>query len=133
MRGTLQLARLFFLTRIACHDTSPGALRPTFLVIVGLLIGHFQIARAVPIVWDGEADINWMNPVNWVGNVLPVPGTDDLHFAGSAKTNANNDFPLLSGFTGITFDAGARLRWEAIRSRSAAMSSTAPATCKRSI
>ncbi len=54
-------------------------------------------------VWDGDADMNWSNPVNWVGDVAPL-AHDELVFAESAfnKTNVND---LADGtvFTTISF------------------------------
>jgi fibronectin-binding autotransporter adhesin len=59
--------------------------------------------------WDGGgANANWQTAANWDGpDLLPIPGTDDLHFAGTVKTTTNNDFPAPAAFSAITFDAAA--------------------------
>jgi autotransporter-associated beta strand protein len=60
-------------------------------------------------VWDGGgANANWQTAANWDGpDLVPIPGTDDLHFAGIIKTTTNNDFPAPAAFSAITFDAAA--------------------------
>src|SRR5262249_56446616 len=51
-------------------------------------------------VWDGGSPLNsnWTTAANWVGDVAPVPGVDDLEFPTTAarKTNTND-------FVGATF------------------------------
>ena len=75
--------------------------------VVALFLPHR--AFAATRTWDGGgANANWQTPANWDGpDLLPVPGTDDLHFAGTAKTTTNNDFAVPAVFNSITFDAGA--------------------------
>ena len=75
--------------------------------VVALFLPHR--AFAATRTWDGGgANANWQTPANWDGpDLLPVPGTDDLHFAGTAKTTTNNDFAAPAVFNSITFDAGA--------------------------
>jgi autotransporter-associated beta strand protein len=47
------------------------------------------------VVWDGGSllNSNWTTAANWVGDVAPVPGVDDLEFPSTAARKANtNDF-----------------------------------------
>jgi autotransporter-associated beta strand protein len=56
-------------------------------------------------VWDGGSLVNsnWSTAANWVGDVAPVPGVDDLEFPSVAARKANtNDF-VNAAFLGITF------------------------------
>src|SRR5262245_60624355 len=56
-------------------------------------------------VWDGGSPLNgnWSTAANWVGDVAPVPGVDDLQFPSTAARKANtNDF-VGATFLGIAF------------------------------
>src|SRR5262245_12375680 len=56
-------------------------------------------------VWDGGSplDSNWSTAANWVGDVAPVPGVDDLQFPATAARKTNtNDFAG-AAFLGIAF------------------------------
>src|SRR5205085_1099627 len=56
-------------------------------------------------VWDGGSPLtsNWTAAANWVGDVAPVPGVDDLEFPGVAARKTNtNDF-VGATFLGIAF------------------------------
>lgn len=56
-------------------------------------------------VWDGGSLVNskWSTAANWVGDVAPVPGVDDLVFPATAARKANtNDF-VNAAFLGLTF------------------------------
>ena len=67
--------------------------------------------EAVPAlaVWDGGGGLNkfWNEPLNWVGDLVPMPG-DDVKFAsaGSGVLATINDFPAGRGFGSIVFGAG---------------------------
>lgn len=53
-------------------------------------------------VWDaGGADQLWTNPLNWVGDVAPVPG-DALSFPVNTHATPTNDYPAGTSFHGIT-------------------------------
>jgi autotransporter-associated beta strand protein len=59
--------------------------------------------EAVPAlrVWDGEGGGNnlWSLPLNWVGDVLPMPGDDiQFHHTNSGPLITRNDFPAGSVF-----------------------------------
>jgi autotransporter-associated beta strand protein len=65
--------------------------------------------------WDGGgADFNWTTPGNWDGDVAPSPG-DELHFAGTARTWAGNDFPVGTSFHAISASDGFRLWGNGVR------------------
>ena len=68
-------------------------------------------AHAATRTWDGGTGVgdgsNWNTPANWGGDIAPVPGADDLVFAGATDTATNNNFTAGSQFNGITFDVGA--------------------------
>lgn len=52
-------------------------------------------------VWDaGGANQLWTNPLNWVGDVAPVPG-DALTFPVNTHATPTNDFPAGTSFHGI--------------------------------
>src|SRR5262245_21256280 len=55
--------------------------------------------------WDGGGpDNNWMTAGNWVGDVAPQPGVDDLEFpAGASRLTSNNNFPVGTDFLQIVF------------------------------
>ena len=56
-------------------------------------------------VWDGGSTLNsnWSTAANWVGDVAPVPGVDDLQFpATAARKTSTNDF-IGAAFLGIAF------------------------------
>jgi autotransporter-associated beta strand protein len=56
-------------------------------------------------VWDGGSTLNsnWSTAANWVGDVAPVPGVDDLQFPATAARKAStNDF-VGAAFLGIAF------------------------------
>src|SRR5262249_12624893 len=56
-------------------------------------------------VWDGGSllNSNWTTAANWVGDVAPVPGVDDLVFPDVAARKANtNDF-VGAAFLGLAF------------------------------
>jgi len=56
-------------------------------------------------VWDGSSllDSNWTTAANWVGDVAPIPGVDDLEFPSTAARKAStNDF-VGAAFLGIAF------------------------------
>jgi autotransporter-associated beta strand protein len=55
--------------------------------------------------WTGgtSATNTWTDATNW-GGVAPVPGSDDLIFAGTNNTSTSNNFDPSSIFKGITFD-----------------------------
>src|SRR5262249_28780362 len=59
-------------------------------------------------VWDGGgADVNWTNPLNWVGDGAPNPG-DDLLFPGGVpadRLNTTNNFAAGTAFGSLTFAA----------------------------
>jgi hypothetical protein len=66
-------------------------------------------------VWAGGSllNSNWTTAANWVGDVAPVPGVDDLEFPGTAARKANtNDFVgatfLGIALTGSGYALGAR-------------------------
>lgn len=49
-------------------------------------------------VWDGGgADEYWTNPLNWVGNVAPLPG-DNIYIPGADHQRTTNDFPAGTAF-----------------------------------
>lgn len=53
-------------------------------------------------VWDaGGADQLWSNPLNWAGDVAPVPG-DALSFPVNTHATPTNDYPAGTSFHGIT-------------------------------
>src|SRR5262245_1662724 len=63
--------------------------------------------RLAPVtrVWDGGSALNsnWSTAANWVGDVAPVPGVDDLQFPATAARKANtNDF-VGAAFLGLAF------------------------------
>src|SRR5262245_46954680 len=56
-------------------------------------------------VWDGGSPLNsnWSTAANWVGDVAPTPGVDDLQFPDTAARKANtNDF-VGATFLGLAF------------------------------
>ncbi len=54
-------------------------------------------------VWDGGgANNNWRTAENWVGDVVPTPGSVVV-FDGSSRFTPNNDFAAGTAFSGITF------------------------------
>jgi len=54
-------------------------------------------------VWDGGGvDNNFKTAANWVGDVVPTPGSI-LTFDGSSRFNPNNDFIAGTAFSGISF------------------------------
>ncbi|NQX03014.1 autotransporter-associated beta strand repeat-containing protein, partial [bacterium] len=65
-------------------------------------------AAAATITWDGGSTTtrNWGNPDNWVGNVAPVAG-DGLAFAGSTRTDPNNNLAAGTSFDILRFTVGA--------------------------
>jgi autotransporter-associated beta strand protein len=70
--------------------------------------------EAVPAlaVWDRGGGLNkfWSEPLNWVGDVVPMPG-DDLQFADSAPGTLTtiNDFPAGRVLGSLIFGAGEHL------------------------
>ncbi len=79
--------------------------------ILKLALGHFRIsysggdgnditltavvpaASGVTRVWDGgDAADAWRSPLNWVGDIAPLPG-DSLEFPADVHLAAANDFP----------------------------------------
>ena len=70
--------------------------------------------EAVPAlsVWDGGGGLNmfWSLPLNWVGDVLPMPG-DDLQFvnAGAGTLITSNDFPAGRPVGSMIFVGGKHL------------------------
>src|SRR5262245_8274483 len=63
--------------------------------------------RLAPVTrcWDGGSllNSNWSTAANWVGDVAPVPGVDDLQFPATAARKANtNDF-VGATFLGLAF------------------------------
>jgi uncharacterized protein with beta-barrel porin domain len=69
------------------------------------------VLEAVPglSVWDrgGGQNTFWSQPLNWVGDVAPMPG-DDVQFAnaGSGTLTTINDFPAGRAFGSIIFAGG---------------------------
>src|SRR4051812_42981699 len=54
-------------------------------------------------IWDGGGvDNNFKTAANWVGDVVPTPGSI-LTFDGSSRFNPNNDFIAGTAFSGISF------------------------------
>ena len=54
--------------------------------------------------WDGGgADDNWYTPANWVGDARPSAG-DELVFAGTVRTDTNNDYTADTEFASITIE-----------------------------
>jgi len=55
--------------------------------------------------WIGfDVDDNlWSSPDNWTGQAVPVPGTDELVFAGTRRLSTTNDLPVASLFKGVRF------------------------------
>src|SRR5262245_42874345 len=56
-------------------------------------------------VWDGGSPLNsnWTTAANWVGDVAPVPGVDNLEFPATAARKTNtNDF-IGASFLGLAF------------------------------
>src|SRR5262249_53786618 len=56
-------------------------------------------------VWAGGSPLNsnWTTAANWVGDVAPVPGVDDLEFPTTAARKTNtNDF-VGAAFLGLAF------------------------------
>src|SRR5262245_3065901 len=56
-------------------------------------------------IWDGGSLVNsnWSTAANWVGDVAPVPGLDNLEFPAAAARKANtNDF-VGAAFLGLAF------------------------------
>lgn len=49
-----------------------------------------------PLRWDGEADTEWLNPLNWVGDVLPTY-TDDVLIPGGLTQYPDFNGPLYVG------------------------------------
>jgi autotransporter-associated beta strand protein len=79
----------------------PGNNRKTSLRVEEL---ETRLAPATR-VWDGGSTLNsnWSTAANWVGDVAPVPGVDDLQFPSTAARKTNtNDFAGAS-FLGIAF------------------------------
>ncbi|HXG49418.1 MAG TPA: autotransporter-associated beta strand repeat-containing protein [Methylomirabilota bacterium] len=70
--------------------------------------------EAVPAlaVWDGGGGLNtfWREPLNWVNDILPMPG-DDVQFATSSSATlvTSNDFPAGRLFGSLIFGAGRHL------------------------
>ncbi len=81
--------------------------RHAFLVVAALWLVT-STSQAATRTWDGGVadDSNWTNVGNWDG-VVPVPGADDLVFAGTNDLSPNNDFPVDSVFNGISFSPAA--------------------------
>ena len=83
--------------------------------IIGPLVNDVTL-EAMPglSVWDGGGGLNkfWSQPLNWAGDVLPMPG-DDIQFAnpGSVTLTTVNDFPAGRVFGSIIF-AGGKVRVE---------------------
>ncbi len=72
--------------------------------VSGLLCGSVAHAQSM---WDGGgADNNFRTAANWVGDVVPIPGSV-LQFAGTTRIGPNNDFAAGTAFSGIVFDATA--------------------------
>jgi len=69
------------------------------------------VLQAIPAlsVWDGGGGLNhfWSQPLNWMGDVLPMPG-DDIEFTngGSATLSTVNDFPAGRTFGSMIFAGG---------------------------
>src|SRR5262245_3740763 len=64
-------------------------------------------ARLAPAtrIWDGGSplDSNWTTAANWVGDVAPVTGVDNLEFPSVAARKTNtNDF-VNATFLGLNF------------------------------
>ena len=76
------------------------------LVQLSVPVTHLE---AAPVTWNGggDPDCSWMNSANWAGNVVPTPGIDDLHFAGSTGPVNSNTFAAGTQFSGLIFDPGA--------------------------
>src|SRR5262249_2852664 len=56
-------------------------------------------------IWDGGSLVNsnWSTAANWVGDVAPVPGVDDLEFPSAAARKANTSDFVGATFGGIAF------------------------------
>jgi hypothetical protein len=68
--------------------------------------------EAIPAlaVWDGGGGYNrfWSQPLNWVGDIVPMPG-DDLQFAHASSASALttiNDFPAGRAVGAMVFVGG---------------------------
>ncbi len=82
---------------------------PSTLALISLLIALCCNAPGQsPSVWDGGGNNdNWSNPGNWGGNA-PIPDAGyDLQFGGTTRPTPFNDFPDLSSFNSLIFNAGA--------------------------
>jgi hypothetical protein len=61
---------------------------------------------ATTFIWDGPAGGSWMNPVNWVGDIAPTPGSALVFPAPDPPafgTKITNDFPVGTEFDSLTF------------------------------
>ncbi|TWU04277.1 VCBS domain-containing protein [Stieleria varia] len=66
------------------------------------------LTKVLAGIWDGEgSDGNWMNAVNWVGDVAPLPGANLLFPESVAQTSTVNDFPAETSFGSILISGGA--------------------------
>ena len=76
-------------------------INPLKLSLAALMFGA-AISQAATDTWTGlGSDANWMTAGNWSPGV-PNPG-DNLIFAGSTQTTANNNFAMDTLFGGILF------------------------------
>lgn len=89
---------------------TPPVIRRLALFLLALLsaLSLTTAPAASPSIWNGGGtNDNWSNADNWNGNA-PVPDIAyDLQFGGTARLTPFNDFPDLSNFGSLTFDAGA--------------------------
>ncbi len=80
----------------------------TCSLTVGLALLSVSARAGSPSIWNGGGgDNSWSSAANWGDNV-PVPDVAyDLEFGGTTRLTPVNDFPALSNFRNITFNAGA--------------------------
>lgn len=92
---------------------SPNNIRPSralaALSTCLLMAAGMTAAQAATFTWDGGAspDVNWSNPVNWVGDTTAPADGDTLIFDGTVGLTNNNDITVNSHFKSITFAVGA--------------------------
>ena len=61
---------------------------------------------ATTFIWDGRAGGLWMDPVNWVGDIAPTPGSAlvfPASYPPAFDTKITNDFPVGTEFDSLTF------------------------------
>src|SRR5690348_10586192 len=73
-----------------------------------ILTPLFSRAADDPYTWNGGGtDNNWSSGANWNGGIAPPNPQNQLHFAGSTRVTATNDFAAGAAGHRIFFDSGA--------------------------